>query len=75
MALKPTTRIGTLISYAQVSMPGRPQRALAEAGYLRVFVGELPGKTCDRAELAACPGLPVAPATLVVTSLDRLSWS
>ena len=70
---------GALIGYARVTTSGqlldRQQRALTEAGCLRVFADKLSGKTADRPELAACLDYLRAGDTLVVPSLDRLSRS
>ena len=79
LAPEPTVRTGALIGYARVSTPcqllDRQQRALAEAGCLRVFADKLSGKTSDRPELAACLVYLRPGDTLVVPSLDRLSRS
>ena len=76
---EPAIRTGALIGYARVSASGqlldRQQHALAEAGCLRIFVDKLSGKNTDRPELAACLDYLRPGDTLVVPSLDRLSWS
>ena len=70
---------GALIGYARVSTSGqlldRQQRALAEAGCLRIFADKLSGKNANRPELAACLDYLRPGDTLVVPSLDRLSRS
>jgi DNA invertase Pin-like site-specific DNA recombinase len=72
-------RTGALIGYARASTSGRlldyQQRALAEAGCLRVFADKLSGKNDDRPELAACLDYLRPGDTLAVPSLDRLSRS
>ena len=79
LAPEPAVRTGALIGYARVSTSGqlldRQQRALAEAGCLRVFADKLSGKDADRPELAACLDYLRPGDTLVVPSLDRLSRS
>ncbi len=79
LAPEPAVRTGALIGYARVSTSGqlldRQQRALAEAGCLRIFAGKLSGKDADRPELAACLDYLRPGGTLVVPSLDRLSRS
>ena len=79
LAPEPAVRTGALIGYARVSTSGqlldRQQRALAEAGCLRVFADKLSGKNADRPELAACLDYLRTGDTLVVPSLDRLSRS
>jgi DNA invertase Pin-like site-specific DNA recombinase len=76
LAPEPAVRTGALIGYARVSTTGqlldRQQRALAEAGCLRVFADKLSGKDADRPELAACLDYLRPGDTLVVPSLDRL---
>ena len=79
LAPEPAVRTGALIGYARVSTSGqlldRQQRALAEAGCLRIFADKLSGKDADRPELAACLDYLRPGDTLVVPSLDRLSRS
>ena len=79
LAPEPVVRTGALIGYARVSTVGqlleRQQRALAEAGCLRIFADKLSGKNSDRPELAACLDYLRPSDTLVVPSLDRLSRS
>ena len=79
LAPEPAVRTGALIGYARVSTSGqlldRQQRALAEAGCLRVFADKGSGMDADRPELAACLDYLRPGDTLVVPSLDRLSRS
>jgi DNA invertase Pin-like site-specific DNA recombinase len=79
LAPEPAVRTGALIGYARVSTSGqlldRQQRALAEAGCLRIFADKLSGKNADRPELAACLDYLRTGDILVVPSLDRLSRS
>ena len=76
LAPEPAVRTGALIGYARVSTTGqlldRQQRALAEAGCLRIFADKLSGKDADRPELAACLDYVRPGDTLVVPCLDRL---
>jgi DNA invertase Pin-like site-specific DNA recombinase len=76
---EPAVLTGALIGYARVSTTGqlldRQQRALTDAGCVRVFSDKLSGRTAERPELAACLDYLRAGDTLVVPSLDRLSRS
>ncbi len=76
---EPAVLTGALIGYARVSTTGqlldRQQRALTDAGCVRVFADKLSGRTAERPELAACLDYLRAGDTLVVPSLDRLSRS
>ena len=79
LAPEPIIGTGVLIGYARVSAggPSLSQQVLAlkEAGCVRVFTDELPGRSASRPEREAClddlrPG-----DILVVVSLDQLSGS
>lgn len=70
LTAEPAAGDGALIGYDRVSTRGQNLdaqiRALTEAGCLRVFAGQLSGKTAARPELEACLGYLRPGDTLVV---------